>query len=491
VSPRRATRLGSYFHLASLTPPARAILRAVRAAADPSAEPALVGGAVRDAWRSGTGPGRPADLDVAVRSGALELARRVATRLGGAFVPLDAERGAARVLARAARLDVTDWRATTLRDDLAARDFTVNALAVPLAELLRAGRARVIDPTGGLRDLRARRLRVHDARVLSEDPLRTLRGARLEAALGLRLTPATARAIRAAAGGLASVAAERVRDELLALLALPHAARTLRRLDALGLLGVILPEIEAMRATAQPAPHRFPVLEHSLRAVAGADRVLSGLRGLRPFGEELAAHMAEELGGAVDRGHVLKLAALLHDVSKPETRRVVDGRVRFFEHDVIGAERARAIGERLRLPVRARAVLERLVRHHLRPGHLAAAGRVTPRARYRFFRDLREDTRDLLLLALVDAAAVRGEAPGAVWRRATLIRDLLRGWQERQAGGEAPPLLRGEDVMERFGLAPGPDVGRLLARAREAQALGLVATRDEALAYLDSHRGRP
>src|SRR4030095_1510483 len=167
-----------------------------------------------------------------------------------------------------------------------------------------------------------------------------------------------------------------------------------------------------------------------------------GLRGLRPFGEELAAHRAEELGGEVRRGQVLKLAALLHDVSKPETRRVVDGRIRFFEHDVIGAERARAVGARLKLPARAVGVLERLVRHHLRPGHLAAAGRVTPRARYRFFRDLREDTRDLLLLALVDAAAVRGESFRSVWRRAMLVRDLLRGWEERQVGGDATPLLR-------------------------------------------------
>jgi poly(A) polymerase len=491
MSPRSAALLGSSFHLDRLTPRARAVLRAVQSAAGRSGEPALVGGAVRDAWLPGTGRPRGTDLDVTVPSGALDLARRVAARLGGAFVPLDPERGAARVLAGETCLDVTDWRAATLQDDLAARDFTANALAVPLRELLRQGRARVIDPTGGLADLRARRLRVHDARVLDEDPLRTLRGARLEAALGLRLTPGTVKAIRSAAAGLAGVSPERVRDELLALFALPHTARALRRLDALGLLGVILPEIEPMRATAQPAPHRFPVLEHSLRAVAGADTLLLGLRGLRPFGEELAVHLAEELGGGVPRGQVLKLAALLHDVSKPETRRVIDGRVRFFEHDVIGAERARGIGERLRLPARACGVLERLVRHHLRPGHLAAAGRVTPRARYRFFRDLREDTRDLLLLSLVDAAAVRGESPRAVWRRATLIRDLLRGWQERQAGGDAPPLLRGEDVMERFGLPPGPAVGGLLERAREAQALGLVTTRDEALAYLDSPTGRP
>src|SRR5262249_38270358 len=120
---------------------------------------------------------------------------------------------------------------------------------------------------------------------------------------------------------------------------------------------------------------------------------------------------------------------------------------------------------------------------------LAAADAVTPRARYRFYRDLGPDTRDLLLLALVDAAAVRGEPPRRAWRRATLLRDLLGGWSEQQEAAAAPPLVRGDDVMRYFALAPGPEIGRLLRRAREAQDLGRVRTRDEALAYLDSSRG--
>jgi poly(A) polymerase len=164
--------------------------------------------------------------------------------------------------------------------------------------------------------------------------------------------------------------------------------------------------------------------------------------------------------------------------------------VRFFEHDLLGAARAQAIGERLRLPQRATAVLERLVRHHLRPMHLGAAGALTPRARYRFFRDLGNETRDLLLLTLADASGVGGESPFALWPRMTLVRDLLAGWEEQRESLRREPLVRGEDVMERFGLAPGPEVGRLLTRAREAQDLGLVSTREEALVYLDSPRGR-
>src|SRR5207245_8464502 len=254
----------------------------------------------------------PADLDVAVESGALDIARRMAARLGGAFVALDPDRGAARVLARGMCLDVTDWRAPTLEDDLAARDFTVNALAVPVRELLSRGRAGVIDPTGGLADLRARRLRVHEPRVLTEDPLRTLRGVRLEAALGFRLTSTTVQAIRAAAPGLAGLAAERIRDELLAVLALPRAGRAFRRLDALGLPAGVMPAVEPMRGATQPSPHRFAVLEHSLRAVEGADALMEQLHELRPFGVELAEPMAAALGGCV-RGRLgLSCVAILH-----------------------------------------------------------------------------------------------------------------------------------------------------------------------------------
>ena len=258
------------------------------------------------------------------------------------------------------------------------------------------------------------------------------------------------------------VSAERVRDELLAILALARAAQAVRRMDALGLLAVVLPEVEPMRATAQPAPHRFPVLEHSLRALAAADRLLARLSALAPFGDELAGHVREELAGGIDRAQTLKLAALLHDVAKPETRRTIRGRIRFFGHDVIGAERARVIGARLRLPGRVIDVLSRLVRHHLRPMHLVQAGVVTRRARYRFFRDLGEEARDLLLLALADGAAVPGESPFTTWRRSPLVRDLFAGWREERAATAVPPLLRGEDVMHHFAIGPGPEVGQLL-----------------------------
>jgi len=446
-------------------------------------EPAwLIGGAVRDALLGEA----VSEADVAVTRGALALGRGLADAVpGAAFVALDEERGICRVLC-GVQVDIADLRAPTLDDDLRGRDFTVNALAVPLHDLVRRGEARVEDATGGLGDLAARVARPCSPGAIRDDPVRALRGVRLAIGPGWRLHPSGEAAIQASASLVASVAAERARDEIAAILSRPNAGAGLRLLDRLGVLPSLLPESAAMRSTPQPEPHRFDVWEHSMRAVESMDEVLGDLAGLGQDERGLEAHLDEALGDGFARREVLKLAALLHDVAKPETRRAHGGRIRFLGHDVLGAERAGAVARRWRLSRRATTVLERLVAEHLRPMHLAAAGEVTRRARYRFFRDLGDEARDLVLLALADASAVRGEAPLAVWRGSggAILHELMRGAREEGRAAETPALVRGEDVMAAFSLAPGPAVGRLLARAREAQALGLVRSRSEALEYL-------
>jgi putative nucleotidyltransferase with HDIG domain len=277
-----------------------------------------------------------------------------------------------------------------------------------------------------------------------------------------------------------------VRDEILAMLSGPASAAGLRVLDRWAALEVLLPERSAMKAAAQSEPHRFDVWEHSLRAVEGADLLVARVGELEPWGVALAGHLSEPLGDGATRREALKLAALLHDVAKPETRSVEDGRTRFLGHDALGADRVVAISERFRLSGRMTAVIERLVRHHLRPMHLAQSGGVSRRARFRFFRDLGDDARDLLLLALADASALRGDSPMDVWLGpdGRIVRELMAGHAEEAAALSAPPLLDGRDAMEALGLQPGPEIGRLLRLLREAQAVGAVTTREAALAYV-------
>jgi putative nucleotidyltransferase with HDIG domain len=467
-----------------IPPVGRRVLAQLGELSGPGQATWLVGGALRELLTGGSA----ADLDVAVAGDALDLGRRLAACLDARFVVLDADRGAGRLVGRPGEvtLDLVALRAPTLEGDLRARDFTVNALAAAVGDLLRDGRAVIVDPTGGLDDLRDRVVRPCGPAAITDDPLRALRGVRLSMRAGWRLHASAETAIAAAARLVADVAPERVRAELVGILAEPSAAAGLRALDRLGVLPTLLPESLRMRATSQPLPHRFDVWEHSLRAVEAMDALLASLDALAPWGPALRAHLAEDLGDGLTRREALKLAALLHDVAKPETRTEEAGRIRFIGHDATGAVRAGAIAERLRLSRRASHVLGRLVAEHLRPMHLAQSGPLTRRARFRFFRALGEEARDLLLLTLADAAALTGDSPLALWAGSggDLVRTLMAGVDAEAAAAAAPALLRGEDVMEALGLPPGPVVGRLLARAREAQALGLVATRDEALALL-------
>jgi tRNA nucleotidyltransferase/poly(A) polymerase len=438
-----------------------------------------------------------ADVDFVLPSGALLHARKVADKLAGSFFPLDEERGAGRVIVprdqQAIQVDFTDFRTPTLEGDLKARDFTINALAVEVRPLVEVGRAPIIDPTGGFADLRRRLIRLCGPDSLEADPLRALRSVRLARQLKCSIEPKTRAAVRHVAPRVTEVAWERIRDEILMLLILPDAAPALRDLDRLDLLSKIFPGIEAMKVTTQPKPHRFTVWEHSLRTVVALDVLCVDLSLLAPFSERLARHLQEKLDGGITRLQILKLAGFLHDVAKPLARAEIDGRIRFIGHDLRGAEMAREIAERFRLTAKASRVLVQLVRHHLRPMHLGQLESISRRARYRFARDLGEDAQDLLLLALADAAALKGDAPAAVWQAASgrLVASLLEGWHEDEAMRAIPPLLRGEDVMNEFGLHPGPEVGRLLEAAREAQALGLVSTRDEALDYLRRARHDP
>ena len=177
----------------------------------------LVGGAVRDLYL-----GRAVhDLDLVVPSEALALGRQLAGRIGGAFVPLDTERGCARIVLaeRQFEIDIADFRAPDLAGDLAARDFSLNALAVDLA-----GDGAIIDPTGGLDDLDGGIVRLLGREALIEDPLRGLRGVRIAAQLGFRLDDETRRQIRSLASTLIHPAAERVREELIGCVAAPFAS---------------------------------------------------------------------------------------------------------------------------------------------------------------------------------------------------------------------------------------------------------------------------
>jgi len=450
----------------------------------------IVGGFVRDLCL-----GRASqDVDLALGGASpLEVARQVADALGGSYVVLDAPREMARVVLPAMSVDFTPLRGS-LEEDLAQRDFAIDALAVDLS---RFPQPPLIDPWGGRADIVARRVRVVHPGVFREDPARLLRGVRLAAETGFSLEPATAALIREQAALVTRAAAERLREELCKLLATPRGAASVFLLDDLGLLTHLLPELAEARGVAQPPEHHWDVFRHSLETVATAEALLERcgppeVIAAVPWSPELAGHFQEEVSSGHRRGMLLKLAALLHDVAKPRKRTQDEGgRIHFYSHAKEGAEMAQAALERLRFSGREARMVSAMVAYHLRPRQMVSQDDQlpTPRAIYRYFRDTAEVAIDTLYLNLADHWASRG--PGLLlepWQRHTaMVAYVLEQWRQRTAAVAPPRLITGHDLIRELGLSPGPLVGEVLEVVKEAQAAGQVTTREEALAWADSY----
>ena len=461
----------------------------------------LVGGFIRDAFLSR----QTGDIDIALGGDALEVASRVATAFGGKYILLDKLNQVGRVIlpgqeddpaSKQRELDFSSL-AGDIEADLARRDFTIDAMAVELDRLVGGQRdVPLIDPFGGLSDLRQGVIRVVSPSAFPSDAVRLLKGVRLAYELGFRIESETEALMKRHCHLLSGVAGECLREELVRLLAVPGEEKLLFHLDELGLLTAVIPELALARGVTQPKEHFWDVLAHSFSTVAAVDFVLGvggwayasdEVRAAVPWPARLEEYFSRPVSSGSTRRILLKMAALLHDVAKPQAKTIeTNGRMRFLGHAQQGADIAVAILERLRFSSREIKLAETLVRHHLRPTQMSQSGLPSPRAIYRYFRDTGDAGVDILFLSLADHLATRGpRLEPDNWRAHTQLVDyvLTKRFQEESVV-KPPRLLSGHDLIRLFDLSPGPRIGELLEAVREAQASGEISTRDEALAYL-------
>ena len=326
----------------------------------------------------------------------------------------------------------------TLDGDLRRRDFTVNAVAVRLPSLA------IVDPTNGIEAALAKRLTTPSPAVESfdEDPLRMLRAARFTAQLGFTLDEEGVAAMRALAQRIEVVSQERIRDELAKLLAVDRARPGLELLVGTGLADRVLPELPALRLEVDAQHRHKDVYEHSLTVLEQAVEL---------------EHLRFP-GSSPDL--VLRLAALLHDIGKPATRRFEPGgQVSFHHHDVVGAKLARKRLKALRFPNDQVEQVAMLIELHQRFfGYGDAAW--TDSAVRRYVRDAGELLPRLHILVRADVTTRNARK---VRRLAQSYDDLERRIGELEAQERLDairPDIDGEAIMRELGLRPGPDVGR-------------------------------
>src|SRR6266446_901056 len=534
------------------------------------------------------------DWDIVTSGDASLLARTLADKLEGHYVHMHDK--ASRVVVKHQQqetiLDIAPLKGNTIEEDLHQRDFTINAIAAPLAEVthyLDVGNPiQFIDPLNGLADISARRLKAVNDNVFKHDPLRMLRAIRLNMRYQLSIDPSTEHLIKRDAKLLLLAAPERIHDELCAILEPDGATGQLRYLDALGLLTVLMPEFIPARGMPQPSPHYWDVLEHSLEAVGALERLATLLTpsshqeehgrtgpiyralgreanllrvdflstettetmettettgtgsrwnpawgagnpphptSLHPYGHDGPLPKNLPLRGEVnaaprpdtdttqnDLAEIrtllqeaeqqgifqlaslaaprMKLAALLHDIGKPITYFTDEvGKIHFYDHPQAGIPLAQRIMTRLSASTQDRRLVQLVTAHHMRPGQLAHVDLVTPRAVRRYFVDLGPTGIHVALFSLADHLATPGplwdeyiKRPDNSWERhLALVRTLLTRYiRERQSILPAR-LVSPEELMRRLKLQPGPIIGQLLEHIAEAQAEGLVHSKEEAI----------
>ena len=452
----------------------------------------LVGGAVRDALLGRT----TEDVDIAVETscpGLLKAVHDLAEAIDGRFVLLNHERGAARlVLPDGPTLDFIA-APDGLARDLSRRDFTVNAMAVPLDETLAtSANLELTDLHDGRADLAAGVLRVVSPGAFDDDPVRLIRAPRFAAQLGLTVSEETRMAIRLKAGMLDRSSPERVRDEMLKIFAAPDAMSSIRLLDDLGLLSVVLPELDEAREVSQPKEHYWDVFNHCVETVGRVESILGPRHDaddwaldLVPTFRDMDSYFEEPISDGHSRSTLVRLSGLVHDIAKPATKtREENGRIRFLGHHKVGAEVVDEILGRLRFGTRGRQFIRGLVRHHLRPKQMAAPGALpTRRAIFRYYREVGDAAISTLYLNMADYLAARGPLlKRDEWREhCELMAFILNAEIEKP---QAPRLISGVDVMDEFAIGPGPLIGTLLDAVNEAQAAGDVETKDDAMRFV-------
>ncbi|MCX6842665.1 MAG: HD domain-containing protein [candidate division WOR-3 bacterium] len=459
----------------------------------------LVGGTIRDILL-----GRePTDFDFAVSGSGLEFAAAFARKVRSSLVVLSEPDDEARVVYRKPNpgdsprsgtvpvtFDFNGFGDRTINTDIMRRDFTANALAM---EVLRDGVGELVDIVGGRKDIADRLLRPVSADSLKLDPLRLLRAIRIGLELDFRIDETVFDLARAVT--LIETAPERIGSELLRIIESPGSYTYIRKLFELGRLSDILPELV-------PLLEDEDLREHSLRTYFKVEEIVSSESFFSRFEPEWTAYF-DQWGATADspepepenprtpepspspfRRGLLKLAGLLHDLAKPETRFInTEGEVHFYGHDSLGARAASRIGrDRLRLSRAQTAMLSTLVAEHMRLHLLATAPDLTDRAVRRFFRDLGEEAFGIMILCFSDGWATAG-------RTGHLEDTITRMIDQRRAEAAKLKVKRfvtGYDLIA-LGMKPGPAFKVILQELEDLQLEGVITSTEQGLEYLKTH----
>ena len=451
-----------------------------------------------------------------VKPAALALAKK----LKAAVFEMDAEYGVWRLVTHKDKIqiDLTAYQGKDLKADLLRRDFAFNALAYPVTALpqieitpqknanakillKRLQRKKIVDFAGGLDDVKHKIIRHTSPRVFAEDPLRMLRAFRSAAELNFTICPATLKLIKKHAALINQPAGERIHEELTRLFNTSKAYENFVLMDRCGLLTALFPELIPQRSCAEVYYGKGGVLKHTLLVLKRIEYLLDHLDTAFP-------KYARRLQEMTHQKPLFKMTALLHDIAKPATARMKDGRLRFFYHEQRGAKMARSVLERLHYSRPEMRLIGAMIGEHLRPSNLASNDFITDKGAYHFFRDLGDAAVPMLFLCWADytsyvtdaqlrrilphsdeplmslARAQKKEAVGKTLRHLQVLSLLFSKFFEHPRVVRPSRIITGRDVMDALNIPSSPKIGEILEAVAVAQVEGKVQSKEDALAFI-------
>jgi len=416
----------------------------------------VVGGTIRDILLGDI----PRDFDIVVPPPVESFLHELKKKNYRFFVLDEKEQEYRIILSKEEWIDLSQIKGETIESDLIMRDFTINSIGVHLKS------GTLIDPTDGIKDLKEKIIRTVSGINLIQDPLRILRAFRFFATLGFNIEKKTEELIRELHPLINIVAMERIKYELFLILKTDQAYKTFKYMEEVGLLYDIFPELRPLRYTSQRYYNEQNLLYHSMMTMKYTEEII-----------EKETHPQE----AGDLKVLIKLAALLHDIAKPETLSYDDeGNTHFYGHDKIGADKVEQIALRLKFSNKEKDILKKLVRYHMYPHLLSAEKEITKKAANRYLRKTDELAFPLLRMALGDAMA-SPPRPGGMQGYERLEKILKEILEEKKKQKER--IITGHDLIS-LGLEPGPLFRKILEEIEDMRAQGEIKTKEEALTYI-------
>ena len=430
----------------------------------------LVGGSIRDFF---TKKCEFCDRDISIK-GAENFARKLANKFDATFIELDNENKIYRIVLKDKInfLDISEMQGNSIEDDLKRRDFTINAIAYDLSN------EKFIDVTGGLNDLKNKVLRHIDDKNFEEDPLRVLRAFRFYSMTGFEMTEELVKALKKYMPLALVPAKERINYEIMKLFGGDYASSALLKMDELGLLEKIIPQVKEMKNVPPNTHHHLDLFHHVIETVRKIEIIYAGLSG---FEKE---HMdAIDFGGFPRINH-LKLAGFLHDIGKYSTWTIEEsGRHRFIKHDDVGSKMVVPLLRDLKFSKKQIEYVSCMIKNHIYPSNVIVAPILNEKVMMRYVRKMGENVVDNIILAKADRLSARGVdiTEEVINSNINGLNKLLEFYlSKKDSLTPLPKLLDGREIMTLLNIKPSPKLGEIISALNEAQLNGDVTTPEDA-----------